>query len=53
MNLRRLVSGSCISTRATLLIRHSSRRWRINSISQPRFLMTLDSLGVTWLIHET
>ena len=49
---RRLLSGSCITTRRTLLIPRLSRRCVRNSGSYATFFTRLDSLGVTWLMMD-
>ena len=53
ITLRRLESGSCITTRRTPLIERCSRRWVKKKGSIATFLSTLDSLGVTWLMIDT
>ena len=53
ITLRRLVSGSCITTRLTPRMPSWSRRCVRNIGSNATFFITLDSLGVTWLMIET
>ena len=53
ITLRKLVNGSCISTRLMPRMPSWSRRCVRNIGSKATFFITLDSLGVTWLMMET
>ena len=53
MTLRKLVNGSCMATRVMPRIPSWSRKCDRNIGSKATFFITLDSLGVTWLIIDT
>ena len=53
MTLRKFVNGSCIATRLMPRMPSWSRRCDRNIGSKATFFITLDSLGVTWLMMET
>ena len=51
--MRKFVNGSCIATRLMPRMPSWSRKCERNMGSNATFFITLDSLGVTWLMIET